>query len=416
MRSIILLACAVILPAHAVHAQDAVRAGDLPQNISVADRARPDYTPIGGRIGSFFLYPSVTMSDVYTTNLRATETNPLSDLIVTIRPAAQIESLWSRHSLRANIYYETALHAEYPGEDSAQYGAYVAGRYDIDGRTSFDLNGSAAKVTEPRTDINSDNASRSPIQYTNLGLTAALRHDFTRFGVVATGSVVRQSFQDAETITGAPLPQDFRDNLYSSGSIEGRFAIGAGTSLLARASVGRISYEVNPFAGFDRNSSSYRLEGGVGLALTRFLSGDLRLGYFHQSNDDARLFDGSGLSFSANLLYNPTAVLSVRLTADRSSEPGGSIVTSGNVRSTGTLTVDYELRPNLVVTTYGRYAHIDPQGPIGSADEYEGRASASLYYSRNFRFNTSLQHIGRDSRTFGSFNATTGLVGVTWML
>jgi hypothetical protein len=416
MRRTVWLAWAVILPAQVAHAQEAVPAGALPQNVSVADRARPDYAPVGGRIGSFFLYPTATVTDLYTSNLRATETNELSDLVVVLRPAAQLESLWTRHSLRANVYYETSLHARYSDENSAQYGAFVAGRYDIDGSTSFDLNGTAARVTEPRTDINSNNASRSPIQYTNLGLTAALRRDFVRFGVVATGSVVKQTFDDGETLSGAPLPQEFRDNLSTSGSLEGRFSIGAGTSVLARASAGRISYDINPLFGLDRNSSSYRIEGGVGLALTRFLSGDLRVGYFRQANDDPRFVDGSGLSFSANLLYNPTALTSIRLTADRSSEPSGSVVTSGNVRSTGTLTVDHEVLPNLVVTGFGRYAHIEPQGPIGSADEYEARASAIYYYNRNFRFNASVQHSARKSNAFGSFDVTTGLVGVTWML
>lgn len=416
MRRTIWFAWAFILPAHSAHAQEAVPAAALPQNISVAERARPDYAPVGGRIGSFFLYPNASVTDLYTTNLRATENNPLSDLTVLLRPAAQLESTWSRHSLRANVYYEVALHAKNKSEDTAQYGAFVAGRYDVDGATSIDLNGSAARVTEPRTDINSNNASISPIQYTNLGLTAAIRRDFVRFGVVATGGVTKQTFEDGETVTGALLRQDFRDNLYSSGSLEGRFAIGAGTSVIARASAGRISYDINPLLGLDRDSSSYRIEGGVGLALTRFLSGDLRVGYFRQANDDPRFVDGSGLSFSANLLYNPTALTSIRLTADRSAEPSGSVVTSGNVRSTGTLTVDHEILPNVVITGFGRYSHIDPQGPIGSADEYEGRASALYYYNRNFRFNASLQHNARKSNAFGSFDVTTGLVGVTWML
>lgn len=416
MRRTMWLACAIGLPLEAARAQDAVPASALPQNVSVADRGRPDYAPIGGRIGSFFLYPTLNVQGRYTSNLRASENNPQADAVLNIRPSAQLESTWSLHALRVNVYYEANLHAQNPSEDNAQYGGFVAGRYDIDSATALDVNASVAKVTEPRTDINSNTASRSPIQFSNLGFSAALRREFVRLSVIATGGVARQRFEDAVTINGAPLPQSFRDNVLINGSLEGRVLVGAGTSVLARASVGRISYDINPLGGLDRNSGSYRLEGGVGLQLTRFLSGDLRVGYFRQANDDSRFVDGSGLGFSANLLYTPTALTSVRVTAERSAEPSGSVLTSGNVRSTGSVTVDHEVLPNLVVTGHGRFAHVEPQGPIGSADEYDARASAIYFFNRRFRFNASLLHTARRSAAFGSFDVTAATAGVTLSL
>jgi hypothetical protein len=416
MRKRILLAGVGMLLPCAVHAQEAARPADVPANVSVLQRGRPDYEPIGGRLGSFFLYPRLDVTSFYTSNLRAQEFDAVSDVFFDIRPSARLTSNWSRHSLQAEAYYNRSVHLRYPREDFSQYGGSVAGRYDYSGTGAITLTGAAARIAEPRTDINSNLASRSPITYTNLSLSGSVTQDFNRLGITAGGSVNRQDFNNGVTFTGQPLSQDFRDNTNYSGSLEGRMRVGANTRALARVIVGGINYDDNPLAGFDRNSTFYRVEAGFGLTVSELLSGSVTAGYYRQNNGDPRFLDSSGLSFSADLLYNPTSLTSVRLFADRTIEPGGSTVTSGNVRGTVGLTVEHELRPDLVLIGNARYSNVEPQGPISGADEYGLGASANYYLNRRFRFNGGVNYSTRKSDFFPEYDALSAFLGVSLTL
>lgn len=407
------------------YAQDASGSGTINAEsgnaaVSVADRPRPDYSPIGGRVGSFFVYPRIDATASYNSNLRATTSNELSDFVFEVRPSVQIQSNWSRNLLDAQLYYQRDFHAKYGSEDYSQYGAVVDGRVDLDSTTAITLTGNVGKLTEPRTDINSPNGNginsttttRSPVSFGNYGLSAVVRHDFVHSSVIASADVNKQSFDDAVLLDGTPFSQSYRDNLTYNGSLEGRLQVGAGTSAILRVGASSISYDQNPFNGFDRNSTAYRAEAGLGLALTNLIHGDILVGYFKQNNNDPRFVDGGGISFSGNILYSPTPRTSVRLRLDRSIEPGGSTVTSGNIRSTVSVTVDHELLPNLVVTGYGRYASIEPQGITGSASEYEGRASLLYYMNRRFRYTLGLSQYVRRSDIYSNFNVTSVSGGV----
>ncbi|SOB81104.1 hypothetical protein SAMN06297144_1399 [Sphingomonas guangdongensis] len=413
LKGLLLAGIGMVAP-HAAEAQDAVSSAALPTNVSIAQRARPDYDPIGGRIGSFFLYPRLDLTGYYTSNLRAQDNNDaISDVFLDVRPSARLASVWSRHSLQADVYYARTVHANYPREDFSQYGGNVTGRYDI-GRSGFaSLTANAARIAEPRTDINSNLASRSPITYLNLSASGQVSQDFARFGVSVSGGLNKQTFDNGTTFSGLPLSQEFRDNTNYNGQVEGRYRLGANTRLLARVGGGGIRYDINPFNGFDRDSNFYRVEGGVGLTFSELLSGSVTAGFYRQDNADPRFLDSSGLSFSADLLYSPTALTSVRLTADRTVEPGGSTITSGNVRGTGAVTVEHELRPDLILIGNARYSHVEPQGAIPGADEYGGSASALYYLSRRFRFNASVGYSARSSDFFPKFNAVIASAGVT---
>ena len=423
MRRLLWLAGVLAPVAGGAHAQSSVPvpAAAEPNNVSVADRYRPDYAPIVGRVGSFILYPRLEASAQYNSNLLAQSTNTISDVTFDVRPSIDLQSQWTRNRLDLNAYYDKTFHGQYSSENFSQFGGSATGTYDAGESTILTGSAFAARLTESRTDINSafyngtngfSNASRSPIRYSNIGGSASVSRDFARLGLTAGGSYTKQSFDDATAYDGTPLPQGFRDNHYLDAYVEGRYLVGAGTRLVARGEVGTISYDQNPFNGFDRNSRNYRIEGGVALDITRVLHGELRAGYFRQDNFDPRFLDSSGISFSANLLWNPTALTSVRLVGDRSIEPGGSTVTSGNVRSTVAVTVDHELLPNLVLTGYGRYSRIEPQGPISDANEYEERVGAAYYLSRRFRFTLAADHFSRRSLSFGSFDQTTATLGV----
>ena len=198
-------------------------------------------------------------------------------------------------------------------------------------------------------------------------------------------------------------------------TLEGRYQLGASTSAILHVERSEIDYADDNFTGFNRDSVAYTFQAGIGLNITNLLRGDIRVGYLTQNNRDPRFLDTSGVAFSVNVVYNVTPTTTIRLVADRSIEPGGSTVTTGNVRSTGAITVEHELLRNLIITGSGRYSVIDPQGPFTSATELEGRLGAIYYLSRRFRFNAGLDHYSRRG-SFGRFDVNNANLGVTFSL
>lgn len=408
------IAGAALLPiATAAQAQSLVTApGSTPPLQGVTDRPHPDYDPIGGRLGSFFLYPRLDVSAIYTDNLRATPTNEISDVTVDVRPSVDLVSTWARHYLGVRTYYNRSFHVETEAEDYEQYGASAGSRLDFGRDTHLFLNGNIDRAVEPRTDINSVNASRSPIRYSSYGFGGNLTSTFNRLTLSGATRVNLQRFQDGETVTGVPINQQFRSNTILNSSLEGRYLVGASTSAILRVERSQIDYTDDSFTGFNRNSVAYSIQAGVGLQFTNLLQGDIRVGYLTQNNRDPRFLDTSGVGFSANLVYNVRPTTTIRLTADRSIEPGGSTITTGNIRSTGAVTVEHELLRNVILVGFGRYSSIDPQGPIDNATEIEGRLSAIYYLSRRFRFNAGYAHYRRRG-VFGDFDVNNLSAGVT---
>lgn len=387
--------------------------GSVPPLAGVTDRSRPDYDPIGGRIGSFFLYPRLDASVSYTDNLRATESDHISDETFELRPSADLVSNWSRNYLDLRAFYAKDFHANTTSENFSTYGASAASRLDFGRDTHLFLSGNVDRDIEPRTDINSDNSSRSPIRFSDYGVGANLSSTFNRLTLSGGTTVNLQRFDNAETVTGQPLIETFRNNTVVDSTVEGRYLLGGATSLIVHVERSQINYDDSGFTDFDRDSVGYTAQLGVGLHITSLIQGDIRVGYLTQNNGDPRIVDTSGVAFSANITYNVTPTTTIRLLADRSIEPGGSPVTTGNVRSTGAVTVEHELLRNLVVIGYGRYSVIDPQGPFDDGRELEGRLSAIYYLSRRFRFNANVDHYSRFGDTFGHFGVNNATLGVT---
>ncbi|QCI79570.1 hypothetical protein E6W36_08535 [Hankyongella ginsenosidimutans] len=51
----------------------------IPEGVGSADRPRPEYAPVGVRLGSFFLYPSLAVDASYTDNVFAEAEDKSSD-------------------------------------------------------------------------------------------------------------------------------------------------------------------------------------------------------------------------------------------------------------------------------------------------------------------------------------------------
>lgn len=389
----------------------------VPEGISVASRPRSDYLPVGGRLGSFFLYPELTVTERYTDNVRATDAIRFGSHSVRVAGGAQVVSGFSRHELRAGGWFNRNFFFGHGDENASQYGGAVAARADLPG-TTVRLRASAERRVLSREDFNSPNSARSPLSFNRLGGSLDVERRISRFSIAAGGTVARLRYLNVIDDSGVITDQRWRDVTTYTARAEAGYEFNPGFRAIVRGEYYRADYALpanDPAqpGGLDRDSRGWRIEGGVRKALSRVLTGEIRVGYLDRRYADPRLLKASGLSFSGDLLWNVTSLTSLRFRADRRIDEAASAVAAGNrVTEFGTV-VEHELRRNVIVTAAADYGRISPLGPSPVATQWSVRGGARLLLDRNLSATLEFRHAERDSvDPLHDYTASSGMAGV----
>lgn len=353
-----------------------------------SERQLKEFEPVGGRIGSFFLFPTVETRIEYDDNVLALPDEAEGDVELTLRGAVALESRWQRHSLQADAYIQQRYHARFTTEDVMEGGARVRGRLDIDRDTSARVVASLDAQAEDRANITNQAQARTPTRFRRADTLFSLAREMGRLQMIGDAQMVVLDFNDADTATGSVLDQDFRDSVYLRGSLTTLYEFSPRVSALIRGQVDRLSFTGNPDIPdpFDRDTTGYAIEAGTRFELSNLLFGEVRAGVLHRQVDDPSADGLTGLSFGANLTWNVTPLTTLRLFADRQVEEGGSQLVSGNVRSQARLEAEHELLRNVLLEGRAGIARIDTIGQIEtSADEYNVMLGATWKLNRNLR-------------------------------
>ena len=106
---------------------------------TVFERPRPDYDPLGIKVGAFLLHPTLDVRETYTDNLFATNNNKDDDFYTTIRLGGTLQSDWSRHQITLGAYGAIDRYFDTTSEDSEEWGLSMITRADLSSRDTFFL-------------------------------------------------------------------------------------------------------------------------------------------------------------------------------------------------------------------------------------------------------------------------------------
>lgn len=388
-----------------------------PPTLTPLQRAPEEYEPVGGRIGSFFLYPTVEARIEYDDNILALPDDGEGDVELTLRGAVRLASRWQRHRLEADAYVQQNFHGEFTTEDVMEGGGRVQGRLDISRETSARLVASLDSLAEDRANITSAGQARRPTRFRRADTLFSLAHQMGRLQLTGDAQVAVLDFDDAEASDGTLIEQDFRDSLYMRGALTASLEISPRVSALVRGQVDRLAYSDDSGIAepWDRDTTGYALEVGARLELSSLLFGEVRAGVLHREVDDPAIEGLTGASFGANLTWAVTPLTALRLYADRQIEEGGSQLVSGNIRSQARLEVEHELLRNVILEERGGFARIETIGQIDtSADEYTLMAGATWKLNRTLRLFARADRFQRfaDEEFFREFTRNRVSVGV----
>lgn len=419
------LICIGVSIAAVAHAGPAA-AQTLAPGQGVADRPRPDYDPIGSRAGLFTLYPSVTTTAEATDNYLGTNTDRRTAAYLVVQPELYARGDFGLSRIDARAFASQSVHANLPRENATQFGASATGAYEPVRDLQLRADVSASRLVESRTSLATVQGTREPIRFDVLHVGAGASKRFVDLTVSGNVALDKRDFADARLRgDNSPLDQDFRDVRFVTAGGSVQYDLRNGIGLIVSGQYDDLHYlERDQSPGFidgvplNRDSSGFSLLGGVTLELSRLIFGTVQVGYLRRNYEDRRLDDFNGLSFNGDVLWNVTALTTLRFRASRTVEDTSSPFVAGNTRSDFRASVDHELYRYVILSGevgYGRFRPNITDESVGffGGDEYYAGVRARYLLNRRYTLSGGLRHARRSSDSrFLRFNATTADVSL----
>ncbi len=334
------------------------------------------YEPLGIRVGSFLLRPSIEVGYGADSNPNRTSNGPRSNF-TQILPELQIKSEWPVHELGATLRGSYFAYDNIPSLNRPSADTKVVGRYDFNRDLRFEGEGRFLLGTDnPGSPNLQADLAKLPI-YTTFGTTAGLAQRFNRLDLSVKGSVDRTTYQDSELTDGTSVSNEDRN--YTQYRIQGR-----------------ISYEFTPgfkpFVELDtdkrihdndatgRDSHALTPKGGVTFELLRYLTGEVSIGYTNREYEDPTLQPLKGFVVDASLVWVATGLTTVTFTASTRTDESPLAGVSGAFRRDVGVQVDHAFRRWLIGTVKLGYGQDDYVG----LDRLDNRTSLAAIVTYKF--------------------------------
>ena len=380
-------------------------------NVTVQNRPRPDYDPIGLRAGSFFLYPELEVGGLYDDNVYATRRDTESEFAATVTPDIRVLSNWNRHQLTFDVGADMAF---YPGQSSLDYQDVHldnTGRLDITQNNTL-LEGLSIRHlhedpsssdfqqgTGVNTGGNSSRNNPDLTTYWTYDANLAYRHDFSRFYTLVGGEFQRLDF-DKNTSLGTNSNTNSRDRNQYLGRARVGYQLSPriDTFLQGTYDVRRYDTSVN---GFNRNSEGYSIRAGVGLDITSILFGEVSAGYTTRDYEDSSLKSFSGFGYAGKLTWNVTTldslIFSGAADAYETTVVYNNKIASADYQYTVNVDWTHELLRNLLLNANVGYVHDDYEGTSRSDDTFLAGGGVTYLINRHLSLEATYDYNNRDS-------------------
>ncbi len=394
-------------------------AGVGPEGQTVLSRPRPDYDPLGVRAGSFLVYPSISVSETWDSNIFATPTGDKTDLYTTESPGVTVNSDWNRNALNFAANGQFKQYVTHTTENVNNGSVDMNGRYDIANKEYVIADGGYALQHEDRSSPDSPINAKDPVQYTVTGGYLAYVYDTYRIGFRIDSTITSYAYNNQATFSGQLVPETFRDRIeyVVAPRVSYEFIPGYRAFLRVLGNVRQYNqqdqFELATF-GFSarRNSHGYEVDAGSAIELTRIVTAELYVGYLDQLYEANFLYPNvGGVAGGGNLLWNVTPLTSLKGSLSQSVAETDLAGASGSRETNFTLMAEHELLRNLLASAAVGYVRDDYVG-ISRIDNTFG-ADIGLRYlmNRNIRLISDINYSERQSSVGASYDRVIASVG-----
>lgn len=363
------------LPAHAF-------AQEVEDRVSVQDRPREEYDPLGTRFGGFTLHASVGLNATHNSNVYASETNEQDDLIFTLTPRARLESNWSRHGLTLEGGAAIDRYNDVDDEDAETYYVGAIGRIDIGSDTQVSGVARYAKEVEPRTNPDALVLLGSePVEYTRRELGVTAQQTFNRVRLRGTLANFEYDYDDAGVVD-----QDFRDMEENRFTGRVEVAVTPRIGWILEGSTDEREYDNAPTL----NSDGTTLLTGISVNLTDLMRGEVTFGQFERNYDSG--LDVEGTAIATNLEWYITRLTTLSFAAAQRGEESGAFTAVPYTATDYSVRVDHELQRNIILTAGVAFGDRDYEIIDRDDEFFSGDVGVDYIMNRRVAFNLRYRH------------------------
>lgn len=390
---------------------------DKGRNVSVTDRSRPDYDPLGLRVRDFVLSPQIGIATGITDNVYLSSVAPRTDGFVSLTPSIRAQSDWSRHQvqLRGGGDFRRFITQPRRNETSFYFGAL--GRLDYGSAYALTAEAQIAKQYETpfSGELQSDLSVLSSYYRSFFSVRGQYQAGQGRAILVADRTAF--SFNSIPLGNNAFIDQSDRDRHVSRLTGQVEYALTPSASFYVQAAFGDTAYNrLLRTGGPNRDSRGYRLIGGMNLDLAGFLRGTIGLGYVRRDFKSSAFQQVSGISAEARVQYFYSELTTFSLAARRTIEDSSIASTSAFFDNRVTVRVDHELLRNLLLNATADYSRQNYIGTIANNSVYRVSTGARYLLNHEISFEGLASYGGQSvsqvnlGRKFDEFRAQAGIV------
>lgn len=355
------------------------------------------YAPLGIRLGSFLLFPAVETGMGYSTDGSRGDQGAVYRILPELRASSQ----WSRHAVNVNLrggydYYE----AQSPNERPF-YEADVSGRLDI-GHDQTLEGGALYRKDREQTNSLDAQVTGAPADVQTIQGRGIYSHNFGYLQMQLRSSLTHYEYDDATNSLGVVIDNSDRNYWRGEYALRGTYNRGALLAPFAEVAYDTRTYDDQfDASGYERDSSGWRLRGGVRIAEGKVLSGEIAAGYLQQNPEDSRFAVLRAAIVDGNITWKPSALTTIIVAVSSDFNGTATSGTSGYLSRRADLTIRHALLRQLILSAGASYEEDQFQDISRTDKVYGARAGVDYFFNRYAALRLIASHEKRDSNIPG---------------
>lgn len=362
---------------------------------SIAQRPRPEFDPTPIDVGSFQLFPSITVGPAFDSNIYSQRDGAKSDYVWILNPGVQLLSNWGRHALNFGAQGDFGFYTFHPRESFHNGILNLTGRFDLANRTYVDYGADYQRLSEERGATDALGSAVEPTTLNYYRFFGGFLRKQGRFDLKSQYSFRRFDYDPVETGLGE-TNQNFRNKNVHQVTAELGYEIMRYWRPFVRGGYNWRDFDDNAFhasQGYDAVVGT-GFEIGGGTVTGEVYAGHMKQDFTNWNGDNQKNSTGE-FKFGGNFLWNVSGLTSIVGEFDRTLEDTTSTGYRSFVGTGGSLTVQHELQRNILLEAKGGYTRYDFNGaPERTDHNYTAGAGVRYFFNRNFY--SDLQYDFRD--------------------
>ena len=368
---------------------------DLPGE-AVRERRRPDYDPVGIRMGAFTILPTAGVGAGHDSNSLSYSGGP-SDSYGSVTGGSAIRSNWSAHQLNFDL---GAAKREYSGGTrSGGTGFRIAADGKVEVARGYGLHGEVSRehIITDRSAVEEDLITSYPVKYNRTAAEIRGRIDRGRFVGDLSVGWAEYDYKNARSSTDREINLQYRDFEQRRLGIGLGYHLGTKDVFIALQTDRRRHRIAAPLL---RDSDGIEALVGVRGAITPLIRGQLALSYMSVDFKDPRVGTRSGVGLEADLQYLLTELTTINFAARRSLRNAAAANSPAAFTTRFSIGADHELRRNVIVSASASREQADYVASTQESRVTRLTVGATWLINRRFSAGADVGYRWREDKNF----------------